>query len=387
MILKQKFENYVNMCYNRKDGNFYYAVRKFGGITSEKYILLGGSIMNIEKKIIDAWNEEKGIIGHITLDKLAIPETVKVTVDGNEFVPAVFDCYGHPFFTEEQERIYMCKANQFLKKNGTPLYAEVCYEEKTFDVPRYSFDTVKGIQECIKSFEDLKQMIDNRKMYCKINKKERLNEFVLFGYFLLDEFGQVLCIENIANSGITSLKDVIEFETFKNITQEGFSFVYGGETIIPKENSVCPCCGKKITLEELKKQRCLYKKGKFYHDDCYMNYIELFEIDKLTYSIMDQVYGSENYEFEVIPDGYVGKDRCSNIPWLLFHTKDGDIVIGWKKNVISIEWQKNYKSFSMKKLFDSEMVIKWDGEKKGIHASSNEKAREYLRKVMDVVNL
>lgn len=89
--------------------------------------------MNIEKKRIEAWGTGKGTIGHITLDKLAIPETVKVTLLGEPVIPESFNAYGHPNFTEEQEMLYMFKAEELKRKNGgeyTPLGAEIVYEER-----------------------------------------------------------------------------------------------------------------------------------------------------------------------------------------------------------------------------------------------------------------
>ena len=74
--------------------------------------------MNIEKKRIEGCTTAKGFIGHITLDKLAIPETVKVTLLGEPVIPMSFNCYGHPNFTEEQEMLYMFKEEELKRKNG-----------------------------------------------------------------------------------------------------------------------------------------------------------------------------------------------------------------------------------------------------------------------------
>lgn len=61
--------------------------------------------------------------------------------------------------------------------------------------------------------------------------------------------------------------------------------------------------------------------------------------------------------------------------------------MGWRKHVISIEWQENYKPFDMNELFGTEDVTKWEEDgKRGIHAWGKDKAYEYLKKVLDVVN-
>ena len=98
--------------------------------------------MNIEKKRIEAWSTGKGTIGHITLDKLAIPETVKVTLLGEPIIPESFNCYGHPNFTEEQEMLYMFKEEELKRQNGgkySPLEAEIVYEERNFGLYTYSY--------------------------------------------------------------------------------------------------------------------------------------------------------------------------------------------------------------------------------------------------------
>lgn len=118
--------------------------------------------MNIEKKRIEGWSTGKGSIGHITLDKLAVPETVKVTLLGEPVIPESFNCYGHPNFTEEQEMLYMFKEEELKRQNGgkyTPLEAKIVYEERVFDVPRSTFDTVRGIQNSLLSLSDLNEML------------------------------------------------------------------------------------------------------------------------------------------------------------------------------------------------------------------------------------
>lgn len=345
--------------------------------------------MNIEKKRIEAWAKGKGTIGHITLDKLAIPETVKVTLLGEPIIPESFNIYGHPNFTEEQEMLYMFKEEELKRQNGgeyTSLKAEIIYEERTFDVPRSTFDTVRGIEKSLLSLSDLNEMVQNRRLFRKAHENERLNEYMLFGCFWLDQFGQIMSIEKTAKGKLRINGDVEEYETFCKHNRGGFTLTTGGYAI-PTVGSICPCCGKKFTIEDIKNNPCVYVDGKLYHDSCWRNYRKLTEVDKLTRRMMSLVYRDADYQFELLPNGYCNQDCCSHIPWFLFHTIDGDIIMGWRKRVISIEWQENYKSFDMNELFSTEDVTKWESDgKRGIHAWSNEKAYEYLKKVLKNVN-
>ena len=344
--------------------------------------------MNIEEKRIEGWLTGKGSIGHITLDKLAIPETVKVTLDDEILIPESFDIYGHPNFTEEQERLFSFKEDDLERKVGkyVPLKAKIEYEERIFDVPRDSFDTISGIEKSLTNLSDLNEMLNNRRLFHKAHENERLNEFMILGCFHLDVFGQVMSVPRGEMSGLYSYGIVERFEDFCE-NNETFSLSSNGYAI-PNANSVCPCCGRPFTIDDMKRyEPCIYVNGKYYHYHCHRKYRRLMEVDKLTRQLMDMVYKNTDYSFELLRNGYCTGECCSHIPWILFHTVDGDIIMGWRKRVISIEWQENYKAFDMKELFGTEDVTKWkEGEKRGIHAWGDAKAFEYLEKVRKVVN-
>ena len=345
--------------------------------------------MNIEKKRIEIWGTGKGTIGHITLDKLAIPETVKVTLLGETIIPESFDLYGHPNFTEEQGMLYKFKEEEFKRQNGgeyTPLNAEIIYEERDFDVPRSTFDTIKGIQKSLNTLSDLNEMLQNRRKFRKTHEGQSLNEYMIFGCFWLDQFGQIMSIEKAAKGKLKINGDVEDYKTFCSNNSEGFTLTTGGY-VIPTADSVCPCCAKTFTIDDIKNNPCVYVDGKVYHDSCWRNYRKLTEIDKFTRQLMSMLYKESDYQFELLPNGYCSQDCCSHIPWFLFHTIDGDIKIGWRKRVISIEWQENYKPFDMNELFGTENVTKWEeGGKRGIHAWGKDPALEYLIKVREAVN-
>ena len=209
---------------------------------------------------------------------------------------------------------------------------------------------------------------------------------MLLGCFWLGQFGQVMSVKKTAKGKLRTNGDVEDYETFKRLNSKGFTLTSGGYAI-PTAGSVCPCCGKTLTIDDVKNNPCVYISGKFYHDSCWRNYRKLTEVDKFTLRMMDLIYKSTDYHFELLPNGYCHEDCYSYIPWFLFHTIDGDIIMGWRKRVISIEWQENYKPFDMNELFGSEDVTKWEeGGKRGIHAWGKEKAYEYLKKALKTVN-
>lgn len=346
--------------------------------------------MEFERKQIEVGGTSKGIIGRIILDKLAVPETVRVTLFGKPIVPVSFNYLGHPIFSDKQANLFMFKERELKRKNGeyTPLEAEVTYEERVFDVPRSTFDSIDGIKKSLANLSDLNEMLENRSIYSRVLGLGPLDEFVIFGYFLLDKFGQVWKLEKNLKDKVITAEDVEDYETFKNnnYKDEGLSLTSSEGYTIPDANSICPCCGNLITVEDIKENPCVYIKGEYYHDSCWRNYRRLLEVDRLTRCLMEIVYDSTEYTFELLPNGYCNDSCFSHIPWILFHTVDGDIIIGWRKRVISIEWQENYKPFKMN-IFRSHKGTKWrEKGKRGIHAYGDDKAIEYLKKVRKVVD-
>ena len=85
---------------------------------------------NIEKRRINLVKTSNGERGSLWLKKLAI----------------------QPFFSKEQCKMIEFKEEAFRREkndNNFELKAEVTYEERMFDVPRTSFDSVNGIQESL----------------------------------------------------------------------------------------------------------------------------------------------------------------------------------------------------------------------------------------------
>lgn len=340
--------------------------------------------MKIERKAIECY----GAGGHITLDSLAVSETMRIILDGVQIIPASFDCYGHPNFTREQQEMYMYK--QAINQRGntvyTPLEVEVTYEERDFSVSRKSFDSRGGIESALESLETLNKLIDDRKRFFFASRRERLNSFVIFGRFLLHSDASVFSIERKALDKIKVDSDVEYAANFGRKYGDMFAVGSAG-FIIPKAGEMCPCCGKLFTIDDVKDEICIFDNEKTYHYGCFREYKRVTEVDILTRRITGSVYNSRDYEFELLPNGYCKEDCCTHIPWVKLATIDGEIIIGRRKRVISIEWQETYKPFNLEELFGIENVTKWEKDgKRGIHAIDLEKAYEYLRKARDAVN-
>lgn len=325
--------------------------------------------------------------GHIELSELAYSLTVKISLNGKEIRPVSFDYFGHPIFSEEQARIYKLKNFEYKRENGNSddLKLNISYRVDTSHINRSAFDSLVGIENSLVGLRDFNTVLAHRARYKKRNPNVLLNAFVVFGKIFLDEYAQVWSVDRNAMNSIVTNAPVETFKQFKINNPNGYTFVRGaGQIVVPKANSICPCCGKHLTIYDVRDNYCVCVDGKFYHESCYHELEKCNEILEIITNIVNCAYGDEEYQYDLLPNGYCNGKCCAHIPWFVVHTKYGDIVIGKRKRVISIEWQENFKSFDMNELFASEDVTKWVHEgKRGIHAWTKNKAIVYLMKVHD----
>ena len=329
---------------------------------------------------------DDGSFGRIELSKLADPETVKVFLCSSRIYPKSFDIYGAPQFTKEQIELALFEEEELHRKEDEGKQVDynvftIEYEERKFHVSRSSFDSLKGIKEAMETYTTFEQMLINRKLFHKVHPNVKLREYVICDYLLLDSYGQVNVITEILQH---SYKMLETFGQFKKRNSSGIITIDYRTKVIPPAQSCCPVCGEAITLNDILYQRVYYSDKQFFHWSCFSEYRYRLEIDKFTRRMMNFIYQRSDYQYEVISNGY---DHNSSIPWFLFHTPDGDIIMGWRKRVISIEWQENYKAFDFNTLFAKEDVTKWyRGGKRGIHAWGESKAYDYLKMVREAVN-
>ena len=100
---------------------------------------------------------------------------------------------------------------------------------------------------------------------------------------------------------------------------------------------------------------------------------EIKENKKLIELFNDPIYVEE------IPNGYCDRYCCRHLPWFVVTTKIGRIEIGWRKRVINIDWKDTIQNKTAEELFPDENVTKFE---RTIHAWSEEKAKEYLDKII-----
>jgi hypothetical protein len=78
------------------------------------------------------------------------------------------------------------------------------------------------------------------------------------------------------------------------------------------------------------------------------------------------------------PNDYCSDPCCLNKPWFRVTSHIGDVIIGWRKSVLSIDWHSSDVKKTGEELFPFEDVTRYHSS---IHAHGVIKAVEYIRKL------
>lgn len=150
---------------------------------------------------------------------------------------------------------------------------------------RNSFDTREGIRESLTTLASFLKVLEDREIFHQDKPNEKLNEFIIFGMFKLCEDADVKTIFNHEREEyVEEFDDVETVETFmrKNPKMRNCSFgwslkkeseysIAGRGFVLPNNQTVCSCCGKRFDIDEIKSDPCVYFRKKFYHTSCLQN--------------------------------------------------------------------------------------------------------------------
>ena len=328
-------------------------------------------------------NNAGKIFGLVDLQHMADPQSVVVFLCGERLYPEKFNVFGEPIFTKEVCDLFEWKERALERIHGKDfrLTAVVTYDGSKVHISPHEVNSLNGVKCRIQDLKSLNKLLKDRRIYNRLGVGS-LNKYVIFGRYRLDECGEVWTLaEQYEVTGIPLICTEDEFHEAYNKVKPDTWVLWKCGCDIPDEDESCPWCTKKFTIDDVKNGRFGTINGKVAHLQCVKQYEHEREIDKIIYQIMELIY-EDGLTFDLLPNGYCNQPCYAHKPWFLCHTPDGDIKIGWRKRVISIEWKENFKPFDMS-IFDSENVTKWE---RGIHAWGKNKAYEYIKKVKDTVN-
>ena len=146
---------------------------------------------------------------------------------------------------EQEIRIRKDKETFILK-------AEISYEEKPFDIPTECFDSKEGIKKSLNSLKDFTEMLNNRLIFHTISGNS-LNEFIIFGKYLLSSDGQIL-LRNCSFGSSVIFPNIMENSKFEHLLNsfKKTDSIYSKDFAFPQFGDFCPCCGRKFSIDDVK---------------------------------------------------------------------------------------------------------------------------------------
>jgi hypothetical protein len=315
------------------------------------------------------------------LDDYAKEDTVKCILANlnEEIVPDAFSYSGNPIFSYETFKKYS-NGNHYAR-----VYVEVEYKPKDLDLPESIFNTANGINEYIKDLKDLHDIMNIRSIaYNK--KKIKLEEFIWRGIIYFDQFGQAMYLYDQKYLGDKQEQFIKNNTIYKDVFYSYCETYSGTFRRIPKQDEICPQCGKGWTIDNIADYVVIKENNKYvgYNKECSREHKNTKQLQEFK-DILSEVYNLDKLRFTEIPNEYCPCERCAS--WFTITTPDGDVKIGWRKRVINIRWLDNYKQFY--ETFESEDVTKGFNRlgDRFIHAWSIEKTIEYLIRAKESITV
>ena len=294
-----------------------------------------------------------------------IPGSVKLSISGKEeIVPQYFSTAGTPVFSPEASLILYCKERLATEKRVIGNFKEdffisADYATESFDFSLEEIDSLNGVISALSDLKSFNNLCGKRKAYAS-QFNTPLHCFVIFGRIMLDEQGYVRRMTRLKNHvyDVVVAPDELPIVCSREQFEKTVTFFESDSTTnIPNDGDVCPCCGKKFNIDDLK-HHIASRHGKPIHEECLKNYEYYCEVKKLIFDIVDKVF-EPTTSFEVLPNPSVFNKSVAHLPWFMVHTRIGDFKIGSKYDKVYIEWQENFKPFDIAILNKFTTATKW----------------------------
>jgi hypothetical protein len=235
-----------------------------------------------------------------------------------------------------------------------------------------SYDTVRGIEALAQTLAGLHRLQEAR--YQAGRRKERLGEFLLLGTFYLDDCGNFMRCKIERDDkllGRDQIRPVVTkeglFSTFTDVRIESRLAAH-----LPREEDECDHCRgtwSSETIHDLLPVTA--RKVQVYrHRRCH-ELVKARDSRKYFSGVATEA-GYEDLLLEAVPNQYCRPcEWCS--PWYKLRLVVGDVVMGWRKHVISIDWHET--GVALPDLFKADNVTQ---EPHLVHAGGRQDAVRYL---------
>lgn len=191
--------------------------------------------------------------GKFVLSHVADPNTVQISILGSYWHIDDFTTFGEPIFEEARYFEFLKLEKRYHDmllptKARTRLTASVSYEPIQPVISRAEIDTVSGIQASLASMYTYQEMLLKRRCWFK-ETKSSLNEYIVFGRYVLDSHANVLQIKqnfSVSPKWIVCKRELFECLYGGYIATASFAFPHS-----PRD--LCPLCERPFLISDLVK--------------------------------------------------------------------------------------------------------------------------------------
>lgn len=245
---------------------------------------------------------------------------------------------------------------------------------------KYNHNELAWLSDNLTSITRLKEIVESRRQDAQ--RGERLRVFIVRGRLVLCGSGTLGFISDEPRRDpkldmLAPVVDVVEARRVFDDLMIGWCGVADKE--LPNDGDRCPHCERAWTIETL--HEATRTPGGVKHVVCLARERACDEESRLR-TLFTKAGFPPGQRLRPIQNGYWKSDTAP--PWFQMTTVAGEITIGWRKRVISIEWTgRNADGIprAADNLFDDLGVI--THEPGLVHAWSEENAIAYLRRIRE----
>lgn len=253
-----------------------------------------------------------------------------------------------------------------------------------------AIDTAEGIAVALKrdGLDGLRSLLDRRRGAFDRDPHLRLRQWIVAGHWFLDNCGQLLVVVAMTirgrgdSRGSTGpeidlrhvLGPIVEWPRLQALLPDVRSSLSFARAL-PKNDDTCAICGVGWTFDNAHDVEVAAvgddgRPTRLEHRRCWV--LRSHSQTQTHFKAVLDAAGFELYTMVPIENRY---DKRASSPWFVVATPFGEITMGWRKRVISIEWPKTIE-------VDFEGLDKDTTHDRGmIHAWGYEMAEAHLRKI------
>lgn len=208
--------------------------------------------------------------------------------------------------------------------------------------PLILIDSEEAIRSAVDNLEMLNAIVQERRNFYESHGHQKLKKWLIRGSLILDQYGGIALFTPFERFKYLNFPDVVEM---RKIDVDGWSETGGRHDSLPKEDSICPYCGREVTIEDVYSHNfCIEgfgNKSFAYHEgNCrtfHYTFTSSFDIAKEIILAAKRAFGE--IEKICVQEGDQKQDELVKISFMAVNYKI-EIIVKQYSNDITIIYQE-----------------------------------------------